>query len=430
MSGATAPGHYWAGPFNDLHRPPPTNFTDRVAKGHDFGYERVGDNHPKSWVNPAYWKYSQADQDFIDAHDQNPGLGSVAGAVGTGFFKFKRAFAPRVGAEPKSGRYRHKWRSGPRAPKNEVMSGVKRHGYAAVPGRGVPHGKRVKVAQLGQGGYATFKKLADDNFFLAKKRKFENYYSGAWINTGRVARPTMPVRIKRKLRGYRAPAVSRGYTQSGTNPGRAQSTVVAGTGGFTGVEKKYVDYNKANATLAADDTITKISPLTILCLNGIVKGSGNSQRIGRKVQLQQLFIQGSVTMAADAAAANKATYVTVWCVLDKQANKLEAPPGNIFKSFTTEKHLAFKNLEYDDRFIIVKKWTFVLQPTYGLVGTSSGHVMRKFSLSKKLRINVEYTDDLGTFASINDNSLQMFAVANSNATDIAIEYTSRLRYIG
>lgn len=87
-SGLTLPGYNYLGPFNSLDNGEPTNESDRAAKVHDEEYavlqEQYGDFAP-------YFKFSDADQRFIDASGDDYG-----GRLGRLFFKGKKLIAPRI----------------------------------------------------------------------------------------------------------------------------------------------------------------------------------------------------------------------------------------------------------------------------------------------------------------------------------------------
>ena len=438
MSGLTAPGHNWAGPFNDLNQPPPTNFTDRVSQQHDFDYEDIGKSHPRAWVNPAYWKYSQADQDFIDAHNQNPGAGSWAGSIGNFVFKAKRAFSPRVdGVEPVS----RKWKQRKNLSNVRMPGGLRKNQrrvtrntrssqliiQAKRRGSGPWNNNRSSFATIVQEPLAPVRQLGIHSVWPERRRKVP--YKG--VLGGRVGPIAARKRytLSRRMASRRVP---KSYVQGGCRPGRAQSTLVAGTGGFDGIEKKFVDTTHALSAITSNDTYVELPALTSEVLNGLVQGAGASERVGRKVEFQHLAIQGSVFMDANLVAANTPAYLTLWLVLDKQTNAAASVTTNIFaEPPATLKHLSFKNLEFDDRYIIVKKWTFILQPDHAVVSTaSSAAVRRRFSLNKKLRVVTEYTATTGNRAAINDNSFQMYACAPTHAANLKVEYTARMRFIG
>ena len=90
--GLTLPGYKYLGPFNSLNNGEPTNASDRAAKKHDAMYKQLSDKH--GFFAP-YFKFSKADQDFInEAKDDDYG-----GRWGRRFFEFKKRYASSFAPE-------------------------------------------------------------------------------------------------------------------------------------------------------------------------------------------------------------------------------------------------------------------------------------------------------------------------------------------
>lgn len=90
--GLTLPGYKYLGPFNSLDNGEPTNASDQAARKHDAMYKQLSDKH--GFFAP-YFKFSKADQDFInEAKDDDYG-----GRWGRRFFEFKKRYASSFAPE-------------------------------------------------------------------------------------------------------------------------------------------------------------------------------------------------------------------------------------------------------------------------------------------------------------------------------------------
>ncbi len=86
------PGYKYLGPFNKLDKGKPTNELDAIAQRHDHAYNQLGIQ--------AYFGFNQADQDFINEAQQQPGLTANFAA---GLFGLKKAIAPHIGPMKRKG---------------------------------------------------------------------------------------------------------------------------------------------------------------------------------------------------------------------------------------------------------------------------------------------------------------------------------------
>lgn len=90
--GLALPGYNYLGPFNSLDNGEPVNQSDRAAQRHDVMYKQLQEKYGGF---APYYKFSQADQDFIDqASDDDFG-----GRWGRRFFEWKKRFAPTFAPE-------------------------------------------------------------------------------------------------------------------------------------------------------------------------------------------------------------------------------------------------------------------------------------------------------------------------------------------
>lgn len=453
--------------------------SDLVALQHDRGYSHIGPS--------AYTKFVKADQDFVDDVDAHPRKHSFGGLLGGGYFRLKSIFAPRHKLYDK-----HFNMVKYRSERLQQVINAREQGRAFPRPTDPPHAllkrkanyqrgrsaKRIQVPSIPYSLQAPRDVVMQDPYvssgptsYVVAKRAYEAYQRGWSMNQARrrlnlynpgqftgvrdysYPHPAAVRYQRRKNRmapritfgggGYkrgRRTGTAKTYMAGGCNPGRAAGRVLtAGTGGFTGVEKKFVDFEVVTSARPITATaITSQSPLTALCLNALVQGPGVSQRIGRKVKFEYLSINGTLSYIDSITAAQDAVTCAIWVVLDKQTNKGVPAVADIFALGTGSLSPHFlKNLEFDDRFVIIKKWTFVLKSS-GLSNIPSTDVQqsngdaRVFSLNKRLNVTTEYVAETSpaVIGDISDNSFHIFVTCDSQDSRIKMEYVSRMRFIG
>lgn len=212
------------------------------------------------------------------------------------------------------------------------------------------------------------------------------------------------------------------------------------TGGFTGMELKFLDSGKSTSiSTGAPVAAHIIDPTSGDSVGGLANvgvGTGPSQRDGRKYVVKSLWIRGMVwlTTKTGAASALDARTVRLVVVHDRQTNGAAPTILEIFNT-ATPGTLAMQNLEYSQRYKILVDKTMTLEWTAAAndaaaTGTYSGQA-KPFSIYKgKLNIPVTShgTGGTGAIADISDNSLHILAFASD--ADCNVNYVSRVRFVG
>jgi len=211
------------------------------------------------------------------------------------------------------------------------------------------------------------------------------------------------------------------------------------TGGYLGIEYKFVDQIKAGTLVVATAAGAEVDPATTACLNAVAEGDGESQRIGRKYTVTSVHVQGAVYRQNRNAQAEvgDANFVKIALVLDTQTNAAQLNSEDVFISAGSGA-LAFKNLQYAKRFKILHQETIDVQPgAPSWNGTAAqletGGYNCSFQINKKLNLPVLCKGTSANVTDITDNSLHMIAMANlsaANASGIEIVYSSRVRFVG
>lgn len=159
-----------------------------------------------------------------------------------------------------------------------------------------------------------------------------------------------------------------------------------------------------------------------LCL--VPQGTGDEQRIGRRITIKSIQIRGQAFFAP-AAAATAATGCWLYLVMDKQTNGAAAAITDVFTSSVV--NTALLNLDNNQRFVILKKWQWVMQPGAGATAAYNNSC-KNIEWYKKCNIPIEYSSTTGAITEIRSNNI--FLCAGSNPADDLVTFTgtARLRY--
>lgn len=211
--------------------------------------------------------------------------------------------------------------------------------------------------------------------------------------------------------------------------------------GNLGIEKKFYDTSAtANIVAPTDCTGGEVDPATVNCLSAPAVGDNATSRDGRKIVAKYLQIKGSVrfSTATNQTLSVDSNRVMVAIVLDTQTNGAQLNSEDVFtnpRAQTTTAADVLRNLNYGERFKLLKTQTFVLEdPNMTYDGTNVEINGKSIQFDwyiplKNLKIAFNATEAAGV-ASVLDNSIHMIAFASSTSPQCAVTYNSRMRFIG
>ncbi len=214
------------------------------------------------------------------------------------------------------------------------------------------------------------------------------------------------------------------------------------TGGFMGIELKFLDTADVTATLnnPADSTGGELPPSigSTGCLSAMAQGDGESQRDGRKCVLKSIYIKGIVyaTTQLNQTATDNAATVFIALVHDTQTNGATIASENVYTNPGANADLAaipFRNLQFMKRFRVLKTFMTTLQnPNIAYDGTNLEQqgLSEHFEMYKKLNIPVIHNGTTANVSTVTDNSLHLIGFANNAALAPSIRYNCRVRFVG
>jgi len=214
------------------------------------------------------------------------------------------------------------------------------------------------------------------------------------------------------------------------------------TGGFLGIENKFLDQLKSASALTAptDATGGEHDPATTLCLNAVAQGDGESNRDGKNYMIKSLFIRGEVVSGpiSDGTVGLNNLPIFLAVVWDKQTNAAQLNSEDVFKNIVATAAgapLCMRNLQFSKRFKVL--WSKVVKfgtqmfmhdgTNFEFNGISP--IFFKVNLPK-LNIRVETKGTTGNVTDIVDNSLHFIAFCGNTAIVPTLHYASRIRFVG
>ncbi len=211
-----------------------------------------------------------------------------------------------------------------------------------------------------------------------------------------------------------------GYTRVSGNYGRFLPRAIGGQ-----QELKFVD------------SATDLNPLTtagtvmISSLNLVIQGTGEQQRIGRRIVIKKIQFRFTVKHQSDVLAATSSTS-RIMLILDKAANGAVATVSDVLQ--TASNVYSFNNLSNKNRFVtLMDKYVDLKSEAAAWDGTNDkfGRSQRTIKFFKKgLDIPIE-TSGTGTptIANIMSNNLLLLQICDQAST-CEITGLVRLRYDG
>lgn len=195
----------------------------------------------------------------------------------------------------------------------------------------------------------------------------------------------------------------------------------------------------ASLTAPTDWTGAEVNPSATTPLNGVPQGDSEVERVGRSITEVSMLVKGTIILPAQTSqtAADTTPEVFIAIVRDTQSNGAAPNSEDCFKLPLADAALCcnpFRNLSFGPRFKVLKIMKFRMpMPTIAWNGTTieQGGVHRDFSCFLNLKKHkTTFSGALATFASMQNDAISIFAVANNISTGPKISYAIRLRYQG
>jgi hypothetical protein len=235
-------------------------------------------------------------------------------------------------------------------------------------------------------------------------------------------------RLAAATKAVAAVAKASGYVRTAGNYGRFQ--------GSGGPERKYLDSGFQGYVTASGGVVNWTAPATKTSMVEIAQGTGNNQRIGRKINVRTIHLQAVIySEAAAAATAFGGEMVRVALVLDKQANGATPSSSLIYDNFfgggVFGAACSFRNKENEARFRVLKEWRVPITPQFGVATAGTTGVIaydtKRVEVYKKVNIPIEYNGTTGAITEIRSNNLLLLLSSSLTGHDTAINIMGGMR---
>ncbi len=176
-----------------------------------------------------------------------------------------------------------------------------------------------------------------------------------------------------------------------------------------------------------DDAVVALS-LNITNLTVIPEGVGEEQRIGRKINLTKIQLQGAITLASGSDFADASDHLTCMIVLDTQTNGVQFTATDLLETDTFD---SFRNLSNGKRFKILWKGKYTLSVSGGAPSGAAlvtGEDITNLEAYLDVNIPIEYDNSAtsGVITSVRQNNVYFVTITKSNS--VAIDAKMRLRF--
>lgn len=168
-----------------------------------------------------------------------------------------------------------------------------------------------------------------------------------------------------------------------------------------------------------------------MLLENIAQGVNGNQRIGRKIRLRSILLDGIISYTG--GLANPMDNFYLWLVHDKQANGTFATPQDLFTQFgivgaPIPPAGALVNLANTNRFRILRKWCIHIEPATLVPGGGAyaGNEIA-FQFYTKIDMIIDYVSpSSGELASIKSNNISLMWAADNGGAGAVLR--SRVRF--
>lgn len=163
--------------------------------------------------------------------------------------------------------------------------------------------------------------------------------------------------------------------------------------------------------------------LTFFNFDEIAQGTGESQRIGRKVTLRYFELRGHLELPPATVLVEGADQVRFILYCDKQTNGANAAPTDLLQTADID---SLRNMDNISRFTFIKDETFQLNATVSGAGGSTFSWSTKWIWDVKLDIPLIADGADGDVTELRSNHLAMLAISRFAFT--IIRFNTRVRY--
>lgn len=181
---------------------------------------------------------------------------------------------------------------------------------------------------------------------------------------------------------------------------------------------KNVEFKSFDVTGALSMVLDTTGQVDVL--NTMVQGNDINNRIGRQVNIRSIEMRAVAQATAATGTRQECLTMLVW---DKDPDGVSATIASILNSANVN---SARNLTNRDRFIVLKRWNYVIYPD---TIVNNSHTLKYY---KRHNLKTTYNaGNAGTIADIQKGALLMVTLGQNVAgvTAGAMTYQCRIRYL-
>lgn len=214
------------------------------------------------------------------------------------------------------------------------------------------------------------------------------------------------------------------------------------TGGFLGLETKFYDTSKTDASFAAptDASGGELDPATVDCISAPAQGDTEQSRDGNRIVIKSAQVTGIVTLPAEAnlTAGEIPPVIHLALVQDAQSNGATLSSEDVYTNpsgSATTAASPLRNLQYSSRFRVLAQWQASLpvrQVSYDGTNIETDGVSIPFRLDWSGNMPVQFKGG-ATAAGVSgvaDNSIHVIGFCSTTAQAPRLSYNARIRFQG
>lgn len=228
----------------------------------------------------------------------------------------------------------------------------------------------------------------------------------------------------------------RGYKRTGASFAAAQAArrqIIPLSRG--GAELKYFDAVKTDTAIGSSWTGGEYDPAAN-CLGVPTQGNGASSRVGTKITVKSLQVQGRVwrALGSDQADSRTPTLVQIALVMDTQTNGTQLNAEDVYTA-TDPEVPGYRVIANTSRFKVLRTQTFNMQDVsaFNDAAATGSIVGNAYCFQWFIKMNqlINFIDSAGAgaVADIKDVSFHMIGCCSGTANVDRLEYNFRMRYL-
>lgn len=172
------------------------------------------------------------------------------------------------------------------------------------------------------------------------------------------------------------------------------------------------------------DPVPSAGVIALNTVNNVAAGTGESQRVGRKITIKSIHLRWVNVIKASASNADTDDGLRLILYLDKQANGAAATVTDILE---TADYLSFNNLSNRNRFRVLMDRVVDVSSMSGGSSTAFGAAAKTKQAHLRCDIPIEFSSTTGAITEMRSNNVGVLIISDNQEAEcvgnVRIRYT-------